>query len=766
MRSGAALVVAVQLAVGGGCITDRVLVDDGGRIVVDDEVVDRAEAQTATSRGLPFSRKVPLEVMTVAELEAWLNRFYDRAKVALARRDRFLHKLGILPPTRDSASTWKGFVGGFAGGVYDDDRLGPDGQRGTMILVRDYAWWAKVQLDLFGLFTGVDQAYEVFLTHELTHALQDQHLHLDRLLDDATDDDVRMVRKTILESDANVIGMAHFAGVDLEDTAARTAFFWFLRYNNLLNGPLMQAAAGRTPSFFSRQAFSQYELGLGFVEERLQVGDWRRIVSDDDAGAMAELSRSYLRLPGRADALPESTEQLLFPWKRGTSPDRPLRLRPLQADDDDDDDDTEPDNGDGGDDVVRFAGFKVEDSGVFGALALKHWIEGPLQIGAEPVVDGWGGDRYEVLVDEDGETLLFWRLLGDSPTDAAQLAEALRERLSRAHGAARLDVVDERRGDDADRFLAIVRPAPQERRFVRTRRPEHLFVERRGAAIVVVLGLPTTRDLEEVVARLWRQTVAVAWTPEDDARRAAVAAELEATLARTLAARPAPTSPSLLDQVVLPARTMALRLGADAIVNDDAGVRWLPAGEGRWGVRPWLELALPLAATLQTRAGPFLGAFGVAPRTTPLFDPLAAVWSGRVVATAAAAMGDLGAVVQLEAAPRLAPAEASSGTAVIAGRAGLLLRPLPGLTLQPGLEWSDGGVGLDGEPGVVDGLRLGGVVQRGFVDTPLVELELVRGLRLTATATQTWSKAPPSPRPGLGLAPRELRVGTGLLLIF
>jgi len=760
MRAGAALVVAVVLAVGGGCITDRVLVEDGGRVVVDDEVVDRAETLTSTSRGLPFSRDVPLEVMTVAELEAWLNRYYDRARVALARRDRFLHKLGILPPTRDSASTWKGFVGGFAGGVYDDDRVGPDGQRGTMILVKDYAWWAKVQLDLFGLLTGVDYAYEVFLTHELTHALQDQHLHLDRLLDDATDDDVRMVQKTILESDANVIGMAHFAGVDLEDTAARTAFFWFLRYNNLLNGPLMQAAAGRTPSFFSRQAFSQYELGLGFVEERLQLGDWRRMVGDDDAGAMAELSRSYVRLPGRADALPESTEQLLFPWKRGASPDRPLRLRPLQADDDDDNSTTV------GNDVVRFAGFEIIDSGVFGALALKHWIEGPLQIGAEPVVDGWGGDRYEVLVDNEGETLLFWRLLGDSAADAAQLADALRERLRRAHGAERLDIVDERRGDDADRFLAVVRPAPEERRFIRTRRPEHLLVERRGAAVVVVLGLPTTRDLEDVVPRLWRETVAVAWTPEDDARRAAVAAELEDTLARTLAARPPPTSPSLLDQVVLPARTMAVRVGADAIVDDAAGVRWLPAGEGRWGMRPWLEVALPLAATVQTRAGPFLGALGVAPRATPLFDPLARQWSGRVVVTGAGAVGDLGAVVQAEAAPTLSPVTASRGTSVVAGRIGLLLRPLPGLTLQPGLEWSDAVVGLDGEPIVVDGLRLGGVVQRGFVDTPLVELELVRGLRLTATATQTWSKAPPSPRPGLGLVPREQRFGAGLLLLF
>jgi hypothetical protein len=750
-----ALVAAVLLAVaGGGCITDRVLVEQEGRVVVDHDVVARAAARTATARGLPFVRTVPLEVMSVEELEAWLNRYYDRAQAALKRRDRFLHKLGILPPTRDSASTWKGFVGGFAGGIYDDDRPGPDGQRGTMILVRDYAWWAKVQLDLFGLLTGVDYAYEVFLTHELTHALQDQHLHLDRLLDDAGDDDVRMVQKAILESDANVIGMAHFAGIDLEATAPRAAFFAFLRYNNFLNGPLMQVAAGRTPSFFSRQTFSQYELGLGFVEERLNAGDWQRLIGDDDDGAMAELSRSYVRVPGTASALPESTEQLLFPWKRGATPDRPLRLRPLRLDDRGDDDD-----------VTRVGGFEVIDSGVFGALALKHWLEGPLQIGAEPVVDGWGGDRYEVLVDDDGETLLFWRLLGDSAGDAAQLAWAIRERLVRAHGPDRLDIVEELRGEGSDRFLAVVRPAAEERRFIRTRRPEHLLVERRGEAVVVVLGLPETTPLDDVVARLFAETVAAAETPEDDARRAAVAADLERTLSATLAMRPAPTAPSLLDQVVLPARTMAVRVGTEAVVVNDT-TRWLPAGEGRWGVRPWLELALPLAATVQARSGPFLGAIGLAPQSTPLFDPIAGVWSGRIVATGAGAVGDLGAILQLEASPTLAPATASEGNTGVAARAGLVLRPLPGLTLQPGLEWSDGTVGLDGDAAVVDGVRLGGVVQRGFVDTPLVELELVRGLRLALTATQSWSKTPPAPRPGFGLVPRELRFGAGLLLIF
>jgi hypothetical protein len=489
---------------------------------------------------------------------------------------------------------------------------------------------------------------------------------------------------------------------------------------------------------------------------------------------MAELSRAYARLPGREGALPESTEQLLFPWKRGDTPDRPLRLRPLPVDDDDtavDDTavrDTARVEGADGDAarVARFAGFALQDTGVFGALALKHWLEGPLQIGAEPIVDGWGGDRYELLVDDAGETLLFWRLLGDSPGDASQLARGIADRLVAAHGPDRLELIDDVRGDDADRLRWAVKPAPDERRFIRTTRLEHLLVERRGAAVVVILGLARSAPLEPLRDRLFALTVAHSQSPADDARRAAVARELEATLQETLEARPPPAPPSLHDQLVLPARTMALRVGAEARVQDGSDDAFVgPAGEFRWGVRPWLEVALPLSATAAVRQGPFLFSAGLAPRSTPLLSPVDGTWSARGMATVAAAAGDLGAVLQLEATPTVTFADVDGRQGAVAARAGLLLRPLPGLTLQPGLEWSDGLVGGD-ERIVIDGVRLGGVLQRGFFDAPLVELEVIGGLRLTATFTQAFAKAPPAPRPGFGLVPGERRVGLGLLLLF
>ncbi len=766
---------ALVALAGVGCITDRVLVTDAsGAVVVNEDVVKRAKARTEQARALPFRRDVPLEVLTVAELETWLNRYYDGYQVSLARQDRFFHKLGIMAPTRDTASVWKGFVGGFAGGIYDDSRPGPDGGRGTMLLISDYAWWAKVQLDLFGLITGVDYAYEVFLVHELTHALQDQHLQLGRLLEGGDDDDKRMVRKAIIESEANVIGMAHFAGVDLSQAAPRTGFFLFQRYNNLLNGPTMAALSGRTPSFFARQGFSQYELGLGFVEERLNAGDWQRFNGDGDSNPLDELSRAAVRVPGTDGAYPESTEQLLFPWKRGANPDRPVAIAPLPPDEVPDAVPDEDATEAAAAPVRRFRGLTVLDSGVFGALALKHWIEGPLQVGAEPVVDGWGGDRYELLVDDDDETLLFWRLLGDSDDDAGQIRRALVDRLRAAHGpAVRLAVAR----DDDIAFSAVVAPAPDERRFIRTTRPEHLSIERRGRAVVVILGLKASAPLGPMVDDLFALCVPGQASADDDARRRQVAEDLEATLQETLSTRRAPTAASLHGQLVLPARTMALRLGAQArtgVAEADDGrpdtTIVVPEVEARWGVRPFLELSVPLAATVHADMGPFMVATGIQPRAMPIFAPLEAPWSARAVLTASWAVGDLGAAFQFESAPQGFLDAVDAGTADVAARAGVIMRPVPWLVLQPAVEVGESARSLGGGAGPLraDTLRLGGVLQRGFVDAPLAEVDIVAGLRLTMSGSVSYNIAPvgPGAQVGAGLSVSEIRWGLGASFVF
>lgn len=425
-------------------------------------------------------------------------------------------------------------------------------------------------------------------------------------------------------------------------------------------------------------------------------------------------------------------------------------------------------------------GHRLLDSGVFGALALKHWLEGPLQLGAEPVVDGWGGDRYELLVDDDDQTLLFWRLLGDSDGDAAQIMHALRDRLKDAHGGGERVVAVI---DTDDVFRARVDSAPEERRFIRTTRPEHLALERRGSAVVVVLGLAASADLDATVERLFVLAKATTQKPEDNARRVEVAATLEDTLDEALQALPPRAAPPLHDAIIAPARQMVFRLGADAHLrhNDDVGADVpsaidsepliLPAAELRWGVRPWLELSVPFGATFHGGAGPFRGAVTVAPRQLPLFSPHLAPWSGRALVQVIAASGDVGVVVQVDADVSASLTDESAYRQQRRGRVAALLRPLPGVLFMPGVEVADRasvsdvvGFGPDddgfGDDGAV--VRVGGVAQRGLVDAPLLQLELVRGLSLTVQGAALL--VPEAPRGVTSYRHVETRIGVGALL--
>ena len=248
-------------------------------------------------------------------------------------------------------------------------------------------------------------------------------------------------------------------------------------------------------------------------------------------------------------------------------------------------------------------------------------------------------------------------------------------------------------------------------------------------------------------------------TPEErsraldrEAQRAAVADDLERTLEATLARRPAPTPPLLSDQLILPQRTMRLSGGifVDDIASDLASdaPRFGPLLEGAWGLRSFLELSLPVGATLHGRLGPVDVGLGVNPLLTPLFSPLKNPWSARFLASAILSTPALGLAAQGEVTPTTAPIEATlppldptPAPAPVSGRfalrGGLLLRPTSWLLLHPAVEWRFvDDVAIDNQLQRTlntrsgQRLRIGGVLQRGFVDTPLVEVQIVSGFAL------------------------------------
>lgn len=693
--------LALACPAGGACVTQRILVsgdDENHPPTADAQQLRRVEAQVAARRHLPFLRPVPADVMTVQQLREWFDRYADARKLRLQKDDLFHHRLGVLAPTVSTAEAYKGFIADFVGGVYDNEN-----QR--MVLVSDYAWWARAQQELVGMITGIDWAYEVFLAHELDHALQDQHFALGDILRSSggdDNDDAAFVRKSLLESEANIVGMAHFLGMDLDTLATRKAFFLFLRYNNLFNGPILRALAGKTPSFFALQGLSQYELGLSFVERKL------------DEGGMDALSRAWVRPPGTPGALPRSTEQLLWPRKmRPESMDAPIALVRL---------DVPP---------LSLPGSTLVRTNVFGALAFKHLLEGlrgPLE--AAIVADGWGGDRWELL-DDNGHSVLVWRATWDSEGDAREFFDAWTASVPTRYGPRAAAIVR-----DEKRAVFQVPPAPEEKRFIRTGREERLLVEQRGRDVMVLEGArPET--LESLAAEMWAHFVRGADPIPDEDRLAEHARRLEEQMreassdalsearsdARSDSFSNATSIPraDLLGRLFSPHRTMTVRMGTGIVVDareQEAARAVFPVSDAefRWGVRPGLELSLPvsLAAELRTEIG----------QTVARMVP---TWEGSRLRLSlggghALPLGDRLAVVG-----QLTLADVSQ-TSAIRWSGGALMRPLDEVVFAPAIA-RDVPIATEG-PSALPTVVLGGALQRGASTQPLLEIEVVDGLFL------------------------------------
>jgi hypothetical protein len=236
------------------------------------------------------------------------------------------------------------------------------------------------------------------IAHELTHALDDQHFHIDRLLESANvDDDREAAAGCVIEGSATVVSNAF-----------------------LLRGPAVVPAGpdatpapsdGRRqqrfralPDILQRSLISPYLLGQWF----LLRGDLSRLRTGVTA---ADLDRAF------ADP-PASTEQVLHPEKYwGAARDAPVAVALP---------DLSPRLG---------TGFHLSGDGVLGELGLAvltglapldpaapEASRGPAWTNA--AATGWGGDRYQ-LYEAGSRAVTLLATTWDTATDAMEFARAL-----------------------------------------------------------------------------------------------------------------------------------------------------------------------------------------------------------------------------------------------------------------------------------------------------------------------------------------------------
>ena len=207
---------------------------------------------------------------------------------------------------------------------------------------------------------------ELLQAHELTHALQDQHFKLDRLLNAVKhNDDQEIALHAVIEGDATLAGLAYVAGgMTVEEEKNIVDHFAAVPDN-------FEPEASGTPLALSIPLMFQYTHGTRFVAEAWERGGW---------AAVDELYHDP----------PTSSQQIMDPTLYFDH-----RVTPLNV-------------------AVKgyagpFAGWKKVDDDTFGELLLKIIFDRNLPPGspALKIPATWRGDRMIALEKDDALTLVW-----------------------------------------------------------------------------------------------------------------------------------------------------------------------------------------------------------------------------------------------------------------------------------------------------------------------------------------------------------------------
>jgi len=228
------------------------------------------------------------------------------------------------------------------------------------------------------------------LVHELVHALQDQHADIDSLVSHRRGNDRQTAAHAALEGHATLVMFAFLA----EDAGGQPVAPEMLpNPAEQIEGAFQEQAASfpvfRTaPAIIRRSLLFPYHAGAGFVREL-----WLH----RPAGT-----------PRRAplgDLLPQSTEQVLHPLEHFIR----QRSEPVE---------------------LRFgepgAGWTVAYENTLGAFETQVLLEEHLGTDAVATPIGWAGDRYLLLLADDGAHALVLASVWDAGADADRFADQLR----------------------------------------------------------------------------------------------------------------------------------------------------------------------------------------------------------------------------------------------------------------------------------------------------------------------------------------------------
>jgi hypothetical protein len=329
-------------------------------------LADQVLEEVSRLRGLPskspFSRQIHDEATLRGHIAERLRIEYPGDR--LQREQRLLVALGLLPAGCDLEKEVGDLYASQTAGYYDPERR-------TLYL--------SDRLE--------EPLLRPTLVHEITHALQDQHFRIERLIGRGrADDDARMAGMALVEGDATAVMLAGLMPQGAHEAWVETA--------RLFGGGLFETIAASlspgAPRFLVEVLSFPYKNGAPFVGALYASGGWEAV------------SGAYARPPA-------STEQILHPERYAPVPDEPTAVGISAF-------------------PGRLAGLPRHYDLVLGEFVTRLVLGTRLDADAAArAAEGWDGDRVALYAGDGGE-LLVWLSAWDSEQEAAEFAAALRQR--------------------------------------------------------------------------------------------------------------------------------------------------------------------------------------------------------------------------------------------------------------------------------------------------------------------------------------------------
>lgn len=336
-----------------------------------DAVVDEILRQVSQVRGLSAKATPPVVTQPRAALVERLSREIntDASVREFLTSQMLLEVLGAMKRGFDLRDLQLRLLSEQTVAVYDFEAK-------SIHLVADYAAGGDLGADA-----------RLVVAHELTHALQDQHFNLTRILpSEPENSDAATAARALVEGDA-MLTMRIWGRQFLRPNEKRA-----LGDDATAQDPVLDAA----PSLVRGELLFPYDAGWVFAQLLYQDGGY------------AAVDQAFARPP-------RSTEQILHPEKYAANEGpASVEIPPLER--------------------VLGGTWQSLRTDVFGELVLRLLLEP--SVGwptAEAAAAGWAGDAYSILEDASGRRVVAMVTVWDTEGDAAEMYNAFVQSIPAQH---------------------------------------------------------------------------------------------------------------------------------------------------------------------------------------------------------------------------------------------------------------------------------------------------------------------------------------------